>query len=157
VQSENIFVDLLSCSSLAPVNEELRSELAQYLSMEPENVKDVLLWWVEMCAVYPHLSQMAWNYLSIPSMSICMPVCHRPHFLLATSTDVEHVFSKGQLVLLHIHNWLSVASTHALMCLGAWSKLGFMHDVDIRAAAILPDIIGEEEELELGWDYITYD
>ena len=43
------------------------------------------------------------------------------------------------------------------MCLGAWSKLGFMHDVDIRAAAILPDIIGEEEELELGWDYITYD
>jgi len=43
------------------------------------------------------------------------------------------------------------------MCLGAWSKLGFMCDADIRAAAILPDVIGGEEELELGWDYITYD
>jgi len=125
--------------------------------MGPENVKDTLLWWVEMHAVYPHLSQMARNYLSIPGMSICMPVCHRPHFLLATSTDVERVFSKGRLILLHIHNRLSVASTHMLMCLGAWSKLGFMCDADIRAAAILPDVIGEEEELELGWDYITYD
>ena len=157
MQSDNIFVDLLSCSSSAPVNEELRSELAQYLSTGPENVKDALLWWVEMRAVYPRLSRMARNYLSIPGMSICIPVCHRPHFLLATSTDVERVFSKGRLVLSHIRNRLSVASTRALMCLGAWSKLGLVRNADIKAAVILPDLVGEEAELEFGWDYITYD
>ena len=43
------------------------------------------------------------------------------------------------------------------MCLGAWSKLGLMGNADIKATVILPDLIGEEAELELGWDYITYD
>ena len=44
-----------------------------------------------------------------------------------------------------------------LMCLGAWSKLGLMHNADIKAAVILPDFIGEEAELEFSWDYIMYD
>jgi hypothetical protein len=65
-KSSNLFDDLLACSSSAPLNEELRSELAEYLSTGPENVKDPLLWWVEMRAVYPRLSRMARNYLSIP-------------------------------------------------------------------------------------------
>jgi len=43
------------------------------------------------------------------------------------------------------------------MCLGAWSKLGLVHDADIKAAAILPDVVGEEDELRFGWDYMTYD
>ena len=43
------------------------------------------------------------------------------------------------------------------MCLEAWSKLGLMHNADIKAAVILPDLVGEEAELEFGWDYITYD
>lgn len=65
--SENIFEDLLSCSSSAPpANPALLSELDRYLSTETENVKDPLLWWVEKKAVYPCLSRMARNYLSIP-------------------------------------------------------------------------------------------
>ncbi|KIM36132.1 hypothetical protein M413DRAFT_20603 [Hebeloma cylindrosporum] len=75
---------------------------------------------------------MVRNYLTIP----------------ATSTDVERIFSKGRLVLSHIRNRLSVASTRALMCLGAWSKLDLVWDSDIKAATILPDIVGEEAELE---------
>ena len=43
------------------------------------------------------------------------------------------------------------------MCLGAWSKLGLMCNADIKAAVILPDLIGEEAELEFSWDYIMYD
>lgn len=77
--------------------------------------------------------------------------------LLATSTDVERVFSKGCLVLSHICNRLSVASTRALMCLSAWSKLGLVRNKDINAAAILPDIVGDKDELEFGWDYTSYD
>lgn len=76
--------------------------------------------------------------------------------MLATSTDVERVFSKGRLVLSHIRNRLSVASTRALMCLGAWSKLGLVRDADIMAAAALPDLEGREEELQLGWDTISF-
>jgi len=43
------------------------------------------------------------------------------------------------------------------MCLGAWSKLDLVRNADINAAAILPDIVGEEDELEFGWDYTSYD
>jgi hypothetical protein len=43
------------------------------------------------------------------------------------------------------------------MCLCAWSKLNLVRTADIKAAAVLPDIVGDENELELGWDYISYD
>ena len=49
---------------------ELRDELAQYLSTDPEQVKDVLLWWNERKSMYPRLSRMALDYLSIPGESI---------------------------------------------------------------------------------------
>jgi hypothetical protein len=45
---------------------ELRDELARYLSTDPEQVKDVLLWWHEHKATYPRLSCMALDYLTIP-------------------------------------------------------------------------------------------
>jgi len=43
------------------------------------------------------------------------------------------------------------------MCLGTWSKLDLVQNTDINTVEILLDIIGEEDELELGWDYILYD
>ena len=43
------------------------------------------------------------------------------------------------------------------MCLSAWSKLGLVRNKDINAAAILPDIVGDKDELEFGWDYTSYD
>jgi len=45
---------------------------------------------------------------------------------------------------------------HALMCLGAWSKLGLVCDADLLAAATLPDVMEDEDEFNIGWDYITY-
>ena len=76
--------------------------------------------------------------------------------MVATSVDVERVFSKGRLVLSHIRNRLTVASTRALMCLGAWSKLGLVRDADLLAAAALPEVKEDEDEFNVGWDYITY-
>ena len=38
----------------------------RYLSTDPENVKDVLIWWHERKAMYPRLSRMALDYLTIP-------------------------------------------------------------------------------------------
>ena len=54
----------------------------------------------------------------------------------------------------HFCNWLLVQSTWALMCLGAWSLLGYVWDSDIKAVTMLPDLKeGEEEEpLDEYWD-----
>ena len=53
------------------------------------------------------------------------------------SVDVECVF---RLLLSHVCNWLSVDSTRALLCLGAWSRLGSVQKKDFQAAAVLPEV-----------------
>ena len=115
-------------------------------------MKDPLLWWVGMEGVYPHLLRMARNYLIIPGMFLSF-YSHPPalfcNSLLATSVDVERVFSKGWLILSHVRNQLTVASTRALMCLGDWSMLGLVEDADIKAVVRLPDVIDDDD---LEWD-----
>ena len=99
------------------------------------------------------LAYLGWcrtTYL-FPVCQIYISVCYTPHFLVATCTNAECVFSEGWLVLLHICNQLSATSTHTLMCLGAWSKLGLVHDADIRAAAILPDIVCRRTKQDEVW------
>ena len=74
---------------------------------------------------------------------------------LATSVDVERIFSRGRLVLSHIRNRLSAQSTRALLCLGSWSLMGMVKDEDVLKVAVMQDVEGEEEELEDGWDAIN--
>jgi hypothetical protein len=50
----------------APMQNELQDELDRYLSTDPEMVEDVLMWWNEGCGMYPTLSCMALDYLTIP-------------------------------------------------------------------------------------------
>jgi hypothetical protein len=80
-------------------------------------------------------------------------------FVLATSVDVERVFSQGQIVLSHLRSRLSVQSTRALMCLGVWSRLGYVNDSDIEAVIALPGVPANEKEeaLPVGWDAIDVD
>lgn len=73
---------------------------------------------------------------------------------IAMSIDVEYVFSHGRLLLSHIQSCLSTQTTHALLCLGCWSLLGLVKDKDILPITHLPDIEGNEMELEDGWDLI---
>ena len=74
----------------------------------------------------------------------------------ATSVDVERVFSQGRIVLSHLRSRLSVQSTRALMCLGAWSVLGFVNNSDIKAVVVLPGVPADakEDALADGWDAI---
>ena len=145
--------------SLAPPKAaELRDELARYLSTDPEQVLDVLLWWTEHKATYPNLSRMALDYLSIPGMyPFTSEIDHHADtcFATATSTDVERVFSQGRLLLSHIRNRLLSQSIRALMCLGSWSQLGLVKDADIYAVTALAEVEGEEEDLADSWDVIT--
>lgn len=68
IQTSNIFDDLPSLS--APKPTELRDELDRYLSTDPEHVTDVLLWWQEHRAMFPCLSRMALDYLTIPGKPV---------------------------------------------------------------------------------------
>ena len=67
------------------------------------------------------------------------------------------MFSKGRLVLSHIHNQLTVASTRALMCLGVWSMLGLVENDDIKAIASLPDVVDDDNNMDVEWDYVDCD
>jgi hAT family C-terminal dimerisation region len=64
----NIFDHLPALS--APKTAELRDELERYLSTDPEHVIDVLKWWSERKNMFPCLSQMALDYLSIPGEAL---------------------------------------------------------------------------------------
>jgi hypothetical protein len=75
--------------------------------------------------------------------------------LVATSVDVERVFSRGHLVLSHVQSRLSAQSTRVLICLGSWSLKGLVMDSDILAVGSLADVEGDEVlELGVGWDHI---
>jgi hAT family C-terminal dimerisation region len=50
----------------APKPSDLWGELERFLSTDPEHVKDTLAWWYEHQHVYPQLSRMARDYLTIP-------------------------------------------------------------------------------------------
>jgi hypothetical protein len=66
---------------------------------------------------------------------------------------MERVFSQGRLVLLYVCNRLTSESTCALVCLRDWSAHGLVKDCDIKTAAILPDVLGEQEpEFQWGWE-----
>jgi hypothetical protein len=73
---------------------------------------------------------------------------------VATSIDVERVFSQGRILMSHIQNCLSLQTAHALMCLGDWSLLGLVKDKDVFAVTVQPEVDGNEEELLDGWDAI---
>lgn len=66
------------------------------------------------------------------------------------------MFSKGRILLSHVRNRLSVQSTRALLCLGAWSLMGYVKDSDVKAVTVLPDLKEGEKEEPLGddWDLI---
>ena len=98
---------------------------------------------------------MAIDYLSIPGMLV--PLLALPWLIhvIATSVDVERTFSQGRLVLSHLRNRLSVQSTRALLCLGVWSLMGYVKDSDVKAAAVLPEVDGQEEMLPKDWDSIV--
>jgi hypothetical protein len=73
----------------------------------------------------------------------------------AMSVNVERVFSTGHILLSHLHSRLLVQSTCALMMVGAWSKLGYVKNNDVKAAITLPEVTGEEGELDNNWDSIS--
>ena len=65
---DNIFDSLSVLSALKKAV--LTDELTQYLTTPTEAAPDPLLWWIEKQAVYPCLSHMTRDNLSIPGMQL---------------------------------------------------------------------------------------
>jgi hypothetical protein len=63
-EDKNIFDNLLSLAK--PQTSHFRDELAVYLLAPIEEADDPILWWSEHRAIYPRLSRMALDYLTIP-------------------------------------------------------------------------------------------
>ena len=126
--------------SLAPLcSIQASNELKRYLDNEPEDIKDPIMWWYERQASYPPLSRMALDYLAIPGKCLVSPHILFPVWwgLLATSIEVEQLFSRGHLVISHVRSRLSVQGSRALMCLGVWSRLGLIKSTDIKTVSVL--------------------
>lgn len=60
----NVFDNLPSLS--VPTQKKYCDELDQYLGSDIEVVDDALAWWYEWQDMYPHLSRMALDHLTIP-------------------------------------------------------------------------------------------
>lgn len=97
---------------------------------------------------------MALDYLSIPGMfnssRLYDTLFSSSTLSLATSTDVERLFSRGRLILSHTRSRLSTESTRALLCLGSWSLAGLVKDSDVEAVAVLDDVTAKIELEKLG-------
>ncbi|KAJ8580249.1 hypothetical protein M405DRAFT_684674, partial [Rhizopogon salebrosus TDB-379] len=50
---------------------------------------------------------------------------------VATSVDVERVFSHCRLLLSHVCLRLTAQTTRAPLCFGRWSLLGLVKDIDV--------------------------
>ena len=64
IQTGNVFDSLATLAR--PKITELSDKVDQYLNTVIEYIADVVAWWYEHHAIYPCLSQMALDYLSIP-------------------------------------------------------------------------------------------
>ena len=54
---------------------------------------------------------------------------------------------------------MAAQTTRALLCLGAWSKAGYVKTSDLRKTAQLPELDGDAYDFEMddGWDAIDVD
>ena len=56
---------------------------------------------------------------------------------------MERVFSRGRLLLSHVRSRMNAKTTHAVLCVGAWSAAGFVKAEDTRVVSQMPDVEGE--------------
>jgi len=150
-RSQNIFDSIFNTTPMSP---NTLDKLQRYLVVDVKDVKDALMWWHKRCGSFPGLSHMAHDYLSIPGEQF--EILHLSKVLnapIATSVNVEHVFSHGRLVLPYVHGQLAIQSTCVSLCVGLWSSQGLVRNEDI-GAALGPEETEEEGKLPMDWDII---
>ncbi len=120
--------------------------LDRFLAALTEPITDPILYWHARVASTPGLVRMGLDYSTIPGeLNHHCTHIHSYRCSTATTVDVERTFSKGHLTLSHVRNRLNAQTTHALMCVGAWSCLDLIDTDDLHGTVGLPDLEGDEE------------
>lgn len=100
----------------------------------------------------------AWPWIIWPYLVSVYIIISFPPFtgFTATSIEVEWLFSRGRLVISHVHSRLGVQGSRALICLGVWSHLGLIKSTDIKTVSAMEEVEGENH-IDLGdrWDNIV--
>jgi hypothetical protein len=95
-------------------------EFERYSNQEPTELEFPLEWWRTIgIKEYPHLAQMAFDFLSIP----------------AISDEPERVFSRMGLIITTRRNHLEQPTIQAAQCLHSWDKANI---ISIKEAEIAP-------------------
>jgi hypothetical protein len=97
---------------MAPEAVVLGDEYKSYCAQPCINVRDARKWWLEdtQQKLYPNLSKLALDILSIPAMS----------------AEVERLFSATKLTITDLRTKLGLNVVEALLCLKSWYKLKSM-------------------------------
>jgi hypothetical protein len=83
-------------------------EYDRYLSTPPEpSITSAFTFWQSQCQIYPYLSAMALDILSIPAMS----------------SGVERLFSECKIMLTDRRNRLQIDSLQTDECMKSWDRL----------------------------------
>ena len=101
---------------------------------------------------------MALDYLTVPGevlYALSFLLFIYSIFFIATSVEVERLFSKGWLLLSQTRNRLSVKTTRAVLCLGAWSSMGLIKDLDIQNVCLEEEVNGTDEDIVAEWELIS--
>ena len=145
--SSNPFAKLKEFKTTTDAMPGVQDELTRYLARGVERIEndDPLRWWHEQRDIYPRLSRMAADYLSLPGgfVNHCF---HDLMYPAATSVDVERFFSRGRQLLSYERNRLAPVSVHAILCVGLWSLRGWVRDDDIKPVASQVVQAHEEDE-----------
>jgi hypothetical protein len=98
---------------------------------------------------------MALDYLSIPGKQFLCKSYSINFSSLATSVDVERVFSEARILMPHTRNPLSAVTVRSLTCLGSWSRLGMVEQVDaLSVTEKNKDVKGKDKGPVGDWDAI---
>lgn len=105
-------------------------EYQSYIAAPRIKVKDVRKWWLEdtQQTLYPNLSKMALDLLSIPAMS----------------AEPERLFSDTKITLQDRRNRLGIDIIEAIECIKSWSKTHKVAWVDDIGLALDTAIIEED-------------
>ncbi|KAF8440219.1 hypothetical protein L210DRAFT_845314, partial [Boletus edulis BED1] len=87
---------------------------------------------------YPCLLCMAWDYLTIATSIV----------------DVKQLFSCGHLLLTHVQSSMSSQSTWALLCCVGCGVVHLTIRMYVECVSTLADVMGNNEEMPEGWNYI---
>lgn len=96
-------------SDSRPLAQQLGDEYEDYCYIKPEaRVSNIIQWWNDHSTLYPALSRMARDILSISAMS----------------AEVEQVFSSARLLISDARNRLKEDIVEACECLKSWNNAG---------------------------------